>query len=277
VRSKNDDRGAASLMLQPVVMQYFGESGFFNFGYWLEGTQNQKEACQNLTEKLLGFSDKKEGVILDVACGLGGTTRHLLKYYDPSSVVGIDVSRKQLETSRANAPGCSFILMDAAQLGFQDGQFDKLICIQSAFYFDTRVSFLHEAHRVLNLGGRLLLTDILFSRLVEGRGPIMKLIMRLLERGGWFLPRGNHVKTLEAYRDIYLQAGFDEVQVVEATEECWKKSRRHLMRWAWQKSLERKSRIGTFRRLKALIAMALFVTLLSIVIRHYALVSAKKA
>ena len=47
-------------------------------------------------EKLLAFIPSKQGNILDIACGLGATTRHLLGYYPPEHVVGINVSDVQL-------------------------------------------------------------------------------------------------------------------------------------------------------------------------------------
>src|SRR5215469_2469678 len=49
---------------------------FANYGYWDETTRNKVEACENLMEKLLAFLPKKEGTILDVACGKGATTRY---------------------------------------------------------------------------------------------------------------------------------------------------------------------------------------------------------
>lgn len=68
---------------------------FSNWGYWTQSTRNHKEACENLMERLLTFIPRKEGKILDVACGKGATTRHLLKYYRYQDVTGINISEKQ--------------------------------------------------------------------------------------------------------------------------------------------------------------------------------------
>jgi cyclopropane fatty-acyl-phospholipid synthase-like methyltransferase len=91
-------------------------SDFLNFGYWREDTRDPREASENLMEILLEFLPEKTGPILDVACGLGATTRYLLKYYRPSDVIAINILEQQLVKSRTNAPGCTFILMDAARL-----------------------------------------------------------------------------------------------------------------------------------------------------------------
>jgi MPBQ/MSBQ methyltransferase len=81
-------------------------------------------------EKLLAFIPAKKGIILDVACGLGATTRHVLRYYAPSDMVGINIAEAQLRMSRVNAPDCTFIQMDAVNLGFRDSVFDNVICVE---------------------------------------------------------------------------------------------------------------------------------------------------
>src|SRR5262249_18609544 len=108
------------VIYNPQIREYYSQSDFFNFGYWREDTIHPKEACENLLEKLLASIPERQGSILDVACGLGATTAHLLRYYRPSDVVGINISHKQLETCKVNAPGCTFLQMDAAQLGFDE-------------------------------------------------------------------------------------------------------------------------------------------------------------
>lgn len=57
-----------------------------------------REACEELMEQLLGRIEDKSGNILDVACGKGGTTRHLLKYYTPENVTAINISNEHINT-----------------------------------------------------------------------------------------------------------------------------------------------------------------------------------
>jgi SAM-dependent methyltransferase len=199
---------------QALDFDFFGlddRSGFWNFGYWLESTENHRQACENLMERLLAFIPNKKGMILDVACGKGATTRYLLKYYKPENVTGINISAKQLQHCQKNAPGCTFLLMDATHLKFADNSFDTIICVEAAVHFDTREKFLQEAQRVLKPGGRLVLSDALLA----AWAPMQ--------------PVANYLRSPGEYQRLCLRTGFAEALIFDATEECWGGLAEHLM------------------------------------------------
>ncbi|MBW2146855.1 MAG: methyltransferase domain-containing protein [Deltaproteobacteria bacterium] len=244
------------MLCDPRLAEYYDGSYFFNFGYWTEQTSTQKEACQNLIEKLLAYPPEKGGSILDVACGMGATTKYLLKYYKCSEVIGINISYKQLAISRVNAPGCTFLLMDAAKLGFKDNVFDTVMCVEAAFHFDTREDFLREAYRALKPSGHLVLSDILLRKWGCKWHPMT--------------PEKNYVRDLKEYRDLYLRTGFQHVEVFDATKQCWKGFYNHLWRWRREKFSA-----GEIK-LPAYIKMILRNLLANAGLKCYLLVSAKK-
>lgn len=194
-------------MYEDQMSEYFGDSNFHNYGYWTESTYSQKVASENLVEKLLSFIPEKKGKILDAACGMGASTKLLLKYYEPSNVTAINISEKQLETCRKNVKGCKILKMDAAQLRFADNSFDNILCVESAFHFNTRESFFQEANRVLKPGGCLVLSDILTS----------KLVMKLSKH----MPVENWVGSLDEYRDVLRKSGFGNIEIIDSTKESW--------------------------------------------------------
>lgn len=202
-------------MYDPFAAEYYGGSDFTNFGFWEPDIRTQKAACENLMEKLLAAIPEKKGTILDVACGKGATTRYLLKYYRQEQVTGINISDKQLETCRKNAPGVTFVAMNAADLRFEDNSFDNIICVEAAFHFDTREQFLKEAFRVLKPGGHLVLTDVIFK-----------------QHKARYIPSANYVRDTGEYRSVLDNIGFTSVNIVDATEPCLAGFFRHVIPYA---------------------------------------------
>lgn len=195
--------------------QSYASSDFHNYGYWTENTRTQKEACENLMEALLAFFPDKLGDILDVACGKGATTRYLLKYFEPANVTGINISERQLQRCRVNAPYCKFLRMNATNMTFEDAAFDYLICVEAAHHFVPREAFLREANRILRSGGELVVSDILPSARQVSGGPLC--------------PRQSFMSPLE-YRKLYFDAGFTRVEIKDASRECIFGLRRHRLR-----------------------------------------------
>jgi len=215
--------------------EYFGGSYFANYGYWTPETESARESCENLMEELLSFLPEKEGSILDVACGLGATTRHLTKHFPVENITAVDISEKNLETGRRNAPGVTFLCMDATRLEFPDSCFDAIISVEAALHFQTREVFLREALRVLKPGGRLVVSDVLHDRWTDVASPL--------------LPAENHVESPDHYQEILERAGFSSVFAQDVTEQCWVRSNLNATRFICDKYTQGKIDKKTFNRL----------------------------
>jgi uncharacterized RDD family membrane protein YckC/SAM-dependent methyltransferase len=100
--------------------------------------------------------------VLELGCGYG---RVLLSLAENAGLaVGIDTALDSLRLHGdlcQNVPRCSVFAMDAGHLGFKDGQFDKVICVQngiSAFNLEKKV-LIAEALRVTCPGGSVFLSS----------------------------------------------------------------------------------------------------------------------
>ena len=82
---------------------------------------------------------------LDIACGTGFLTRHLL-----GELVGLDQSATMLDEARRQAPEATFVQGDALELPFEDGSFDRIFTAHFYGHLEDeeRERFLREARRV---------------------------------------------------------------------------------------------------------------------------------
>jgi len=242
-------------MYSKLVDELYGASGFLNFGYWDEETVSAAQASINLMERLLEFLPQRTGKILDVACGVGATSSHLVKYFRPQDVTGIDISDKLLDTCRRKLPDCEFKHMNAENLQFDDHSFDYIICVEAAFHFHTREDFLREARRTLKPGGMLILCDALISSEFKDHRP--------------HYCEENAVTDLTEYEQEYLRSGFSDVRIDDETTACWHKFFWHVVRFTHQKLLD-----GAITP-DELDAYMFRINLLAADLKHYVLVAAK--
>ena len=99
--------------------------------------------------------------VLDVGCGIGGSSRILSNYYG-FNVTGITISPAQVKRARELTPSrlnCNFQVMDALDLKFEDGSFDAVWSVEAGAHMHDKRKFADEMLRTLRPGGYLALAD----------------------------------------------------------------------------------------------------------------------
>jgi len=132
-------------------------------GYFEHHRETPVEAQEKLIEKLLALLEiDPQDEILDVGCGMGGSSLYLAKKYH-ATVTGITLSEKQVDmatqlAAKNRIESVSFKVEDALSLtSFSDNSFDIVWSLESCEQFYDKQMFIQQAFRVLKPGGRLML------------------------------------------------------------------------------------------------------------------------
>lgn len=144
--------------LSPLYRTFWGEH--IHHGYW-RADESAAEAQLNLVHELATRARVSMGEsVLDVGCGLGGSSLHLARTYG-SKVRGISISPRQIELARAEASRrsldsrVSFEVRDAHRLAEDPETYDVIWVIECSEHLFDKPSFIAECANHLNAGGRL--------------------------------------------------------------------------------------------------------------------------
>ncbi|HEY9298152.1 MAG TPA: methyltransferase domain-containing protein, partial [Phormidium sp.] len=133
--------------------------------YGSEGNikKERRQAQIDLIEELLKWSGIQQAEqILDVGCGIGGSSLYLAQKYN-ATATGITLSPVQAARAkeRAATAGMSekteFLVADALRMPFADASFDFVWSMESGEHMADKEQFLRECYRVLKPGGTFLM------------------------------------------------------------------------------------------------------------------------
>ncbi|MBF2015756.1 MAG: methyltransferase domain-containing protein [Rivularia sp. T60_A2020_040] len=125
--------------------------------------KNRRQAQIDLIEELLQWAQVQQAEnILDVGCGIGGSSLYLAQKFN-AAATGITLSPVQARRAceRAVEFGLqgrtNFQVADALNMPFEDNSFDLVWSLESGEHMPDKNRFLQECYRVLKPGGKLIL------------------------------------------------------------------------------------------------------------------------
>jgi len=144
------------------------------FNRWAEegrGEQMQMHHL-NITEQTIRRMDLRPGErVLDLGCGAGWATRLLARLVSEGpqghgQVVGIDVSDQMIRRARAASTefdNVMFVWGSAERLPWEENFFDKVLSVESFYYYPDQDRALNELFRVMAPRGRLFILINLYQ------------------------------------------------------------------------------------------------------------------
>lgn len=160
---------------------------------FLNVAANMELAQRRLVMKAIDLLDVQPcDRVLDIACGRGKSSFIVHCLHPQASVVGIDLLPAHVQVARTlfhERENLSYRRGNAQELDFEDGSFDRAMCIEAAFHFPDRARFLANARRVLRPGGRLVVVDFAWKSEAA--------------RGHLNDPQTRHVRDVWQWHDLY--------------------------------------------------------------------------
>ncbi len=190
---------------------YYGRNGNYKI--------NRRQAQINLIEELLISAQINDADnILDVGCGIGGSSLYLSEKFN-SHVTGISLSPVQVSRAKERAKEANlsdkaeFMVANALEMPFEDNTFDLIWSLESGEHMPDKEKFLQECYRVLKPNGKLMLatwchrstnSNSVAGELTDSEKKHLEAIYEV-----YYLP---YVISLPEYEEIVNNCGFKNIK-----------------------------------------------------------------
>ena len=151
--------------------------------------------------------------LLDVGCGIGGSSRILAKDYN-FDVTGVTISPQQVKRARELTPknvDAKFAVDDAMALSFPDASFDVVWSVEAGPHMPDKAVFAKELLRVLKPGGILVVAD--WNQRDDRQVPLnfweKPVMKQLLDQ--WSHPA---FSSIEGFSELLAETGLVEGEVI---------------------------------------------------------------
>ena len=175
------------------------------------------EEHNDLTQWALDLFDYcADDDLLDIGCGGGATLRSLSERISGGHLTGVDYSEISVALSKeTNADLIAAGRMDivegsVADLPFGDDSFDKIITVESFYFWPDPVDSLKEVRRVLSCGGVFMLVSEIYER-----PDLTQHVRENIEKYHMNVPG------IEEFKALFADAGFSECRINTKEKEFW--------------------------------------------------------
>ena len=143
------------------------------FNEWAEAGRGEEMENHHIsiTRQTLALMNPQPGErVLDLGCGAGWASRLLAQAVSstdkPGQVIGLDVSDEMIRRARANSAAFDnlmFVVGSAQQIPWEENFFDKVLSVESFYYYGDQEGALDELFRVMAPKGELFILINLYK------------------------------------------------------------------------------------------------------------------
>ncbi|GMH40163.1 hypothetical protein BSKO_08067 [Bryopsis sp. KO-2023] len=180
------------------------------------------QAQIDLMDESLEWAGVKEvQKMVDVGCGIGGSSRHIIRELG-GTAKGISLS--PVQAARANeitaeeglSDRAEFLVADALDQPFEDGEFDLVWSLESGEHMPDKKKFVSELHRVCAPGGRVLIVTWCHRNLAPGEKltAVEELLFDWIN-AAYALPSW---VSIEEYQELFASHGMEDVKCDDWSE-----------------------------------------------------------
>jgi tocopherol O-methyltransferase len=168
---------------------------------------DHKQAQVDMVDAVLDWSNVQDVTsVLDVGCGVGGSSRHIARRFG-ASAKGVTLSPVQVQRAEALSAEaglgdrCTFQVADALELPFASGSFDLVWSLESGEHMPDKRRFMAEMARVCKPGGCIILVTWCCRSLQPGETELSADEQRMLDQlcKAYYLPQW---ASIDQYRAI---------------------------------------------------------------------------
>ncbi|HXY48000.1 MAG TPA: class I SAM-dependent methyltransferase [Terriglobales bacterium] len=188
------------------------------FNRWAEAGEGEKMEQHHLdiTEKTIRRMNLRSGErVLDLGCGSGWATRLLARLVCDGpqgfgQVIGVDVSDEMIRLARQASKdfeNVMYVWGSAAQIPWEENFFDKVLSVESFYYYPDQDRALAELFRVLAPKGRLFILINLYRDNPYSLQWVDKLKVPV------------HVRSAAEYVDLLKKHAFENVEYAQIADD----------------------------------------------------------
>jgi arsenite methyltransferase len=188
------------------------------FNQWAEAGRGEEMERHHLdiTEKTVRHMELRPGErILDLGCGAGWATRILARLVGDGpeghgQVIGLDISDEMIRRARAASKdfdNVMFVVGSADKIPWEENFFDKVLSVESFYYYPDQDRTLNELFRVMAPHGRLFILINLYKDNHYSLSWVDELKVPV------------QVRSKDEYVELFKAHAFEDVQAIQIPDE----------------------------------------------------------